>query len=304
MNILKKLFGATSPSPPSHRTEVFVKWDNSGKEYGPYALGDLLHRSWSGPPKVAKIAGEKKWKDYSRVFKLLATIPPSEEQISKLKKLKIDASADSYHQAASLIIDAQKKKRESNDRLPATKATLKKLEENGIKAESDITRKEAKVLLKKHQNNQRKDQLLKLVKARGIELSDRVTLSELEEVEYSEAPNDSSLSELRSICKKLDSLKVKYKLPKIITQESLEDTIDIFEEATSEAESAVDDVKMGFISTDKSDYEINGIPADADFRVFMADICQRVLKETWDAEKNLKAMIKKHFPTSSFERIE
>jgi hypothetical protein len=55
---------------------------------------------------------------------------------------------------------------------------------------------------------------------------------------------------------------------------------------------------------DNADYAVEGIAEGTDFTDFMADLAKRVIKENWDSGKNLKSMIKKHFPESTFEKID
>ncbi|MDG2345350.1 MAG: hypothetical protein P8M62_04745 [Opitutae bacterium] len=302
MNIFKKLFGGSPP--PSSTSEVFVKWDENAKEYGPYVLGDLMSKSWSGPPKIGKLSGERKWRPYSEVFALLEKIEPSEKQRAYLEKLQVSIETTSYLHAYKLIDHAKKKKKEAAGKLPATKATLKKLKEHGIKHSESITRAEAKALLEKKDDKDRKDELLATVKASGIQLPSRVTLEELEELEYASLPSEESLAELNKMCQTLDVWKVKYKLPKIYTQDSVDDTIDTYDEAINEAESAVDEIKQGFLELENGDYGLEGVAEDSDFTELMADIAKRVFKENWEFEKNLRSMLRKHFPDAKFEKID
>ena len=301
MNIFKKLFGGSPPA--THSSQVAVKWDENAREYT-YQLWELQTKSWSGPPKIGKLVGEKKWRPYSELFALLEEVQPSEDQKKNLEKLKILEAASSFSHAHKLIEEAKKKKKEATEKLPATKATLKKLQDHGIKHNETITRAEAKALLKKKENVERKDELLASLKTRGIELPSRVTLEELEELEYASLPSEESMNELKKICQTLDLWKVKYKLPKIYTQDSVDDTIDIYDEAIIEAEGAVDEVKLGFLELENGDYGVEGIEEGADFTEFMADIAKRVLKENWEFERNVRSLLRKHFPAAKLEKID
>jgi hypothetical protein len=301
MNIFKKLFG--SPPPTTHSSQVTVKWDENAREYN-YQLGELQTKSWSGPPKIGKLAGERKWRPYSEIFALLDEIEPSEDQIRNIQKLKISVTAGSFSHAHKLIEEAKKKKKEATGKLPATKATLKKLQEHGITHNEKITRAEAKALLKEKEEKLRKDELLASLKARGIDLPSNITLEELEDLEDASLPSEESLKELEKICQTLDLWRIKYKLPKVYTQDSIDEAIDTYDEAIVEAEGAVEEVKLGFLELENGDYGVEGIAEDTDFTQFMADIAKRVLKENWEFEKNVRSLIRKHFPDAKFEKID
>jgi hypothetical protein len=302
MNLFKKLFGA--PPPLNHTSQVFVKWHENAKKYGPYELGELQAKPWSNLPKIAKLSGDKRWRSYNDVLSLLNSVQPSELQRKNLEKLKITEPAQSFAHAQKLFEEEKREKKASADKLPATKDMLKKLQENEIKHGEGIPRGEAKALLEQKEKKERKDELLSLLKERGIELTSKTSLNVLEELEHAHPPSDQSLAELKSDCRKLDSWKIKYNLPKIYTQDSVDDFIHLYDEAIIEAEGAVDELKEGFIKMDNADYAVEGIAEGTDFTDFMADLAKRVIKENWDSGKNLKSMIKKHFPESTFEKID
>jgi hypothetical protein len=193
-------FGPSIPLKPIDKyAEIHTHYKEHDSHYGPYDFEKAASYDWEGKNPVIRFEGESKWHSIGVIKGVWDKCYASKKQTEKLKKAGVDFddSAITFKQATWAIDklnvakkEVAAKKRAINAVKPATKNTLKKMDELGVKYKEGVTRAEADRLIEKHWEKIAKDEFkknLKLAKERGLDVDSKIDPFDLSELIHEDA---------------------------------------------------------------------------------------------------------------------
>ena len=179
---------------------IYSHYKEYESTYGPYVFEKVYTYDYEGKNPEFYFEGAEAARYSHDDLKWVWTVCyASKKQNEKLKKAGVNfgESAITFKQAAWAIekLDEAKKvvaakKRAINAVKPATKNTLKKMDELGVKYKEEVTRAEADRLIEKHWEKVAKDEFktnLKLAKERGLDVDSKIDPFELSELIHDDA---------------------------------------------------------------------------------------------------------------------
>ena len=118
----------------------------------------------------------------------------------------------------------------------------------------------------------------------------------------SEDPSKKDLEELNGYLSKLKKMKISFTVPKFLTKDKVDEINSLIDDSIWEADSAIEDLKDGTIASETS-YSVQGIPDNADFSSFRAEIINRAIKNKWDYDEQIIELTRKHFPGAEIKKL-
>lgn len=288
MGLLKKLFGGKPESTrPDDYGAIYVRWDKDGKEYGPLGLEDLITRQWSGPPRHVRFENESGWSKYDRFEKLLDRLEASDDQASKLG-LEDGAPRPPFREAIKKIDELAEAERARKAALPATPHMRGKMDNLGISYPEDITREQAKQLVKEREAELAAEADLAQLRERGIDVADGVEGAE--ELLY-------TLDEMKEIG-------VSVEVPRVASTDELKKLNSRYSDALMEADNAECEIEERELLIGCDEYKLVGALPKKGLAAIKHEVFRRAIAGEWNQDAMILDLVREHMPKVKIRVVE
>lgn len=251
--ILSGGIGQIEIKPIDEYPPIYSHYKQLESTFGPYVFEKVYTYDYEGKnPEFYFEGAENRRYSHDDLKRIWATCYASKKQIEKLKKAGVDFddSAITFKQATWAIDklnvakkEVAAKKRAINSVKPATKNTLKKMDELGVKYKEGVARAEADRLIEKHWEKIAKDEFkknLKLAKERGLDVDSEIHANDLSWILDGKAPTPEQNKKLQDFNSTIATYGGRAQNFRNLTSDDAECHLDMIEEAINWATNHTD----------------------------------------------------------------